>query len=134
MIKLLIGQPGIGKTKQMIAHANEAVSTAKGNIIFIDESNESILEIHHDIRYINVSEYPISSSNQFIAFLSGILGTNHDIESVYLDGILNVFIMTPEETCLWLEKIKPLSDKYDVKFEISISIAGNIPDCFASYL
>lgn len=134
MIKLLIGQTGIGKTKEMIEHANSAISTAKGNILFIDESDESILEINHEIRYINISDYPVNSSTEFIAFLYGLMSSNYDIESIYLDGILNIYIMTPEEICDWLEKIKHLSEKHEVKFEISLSYNGQIPECFTPYL
>jgi len=134
MIKLLIGQPGEGKTKEMIKHANLAEKTAKGNIVFIDESNESILEINHNIRYINISEYPMNSSNEVVAFIYGLLGTDYDIETIYLDGVLNLFIMTPEETCKWLEKMKAISDNRKIKFEISVSINGEIPECFSPYM
>ncbi|GAU77045.1 hypothetical protein [Fusibacter sp. 3D3] len=134
MIKLIIGQPGIGKTKEMIDHANAAVKTSKGNIVFIGESDESILEIHHSIRYINISEFPINSSDEFVAFLHGLMSTNYDIESMYLDGILNIYILTPEEICDWLEKIKLIADRFNLHFEISLSITGHIPDCFSPYL
>lgn len=134
MIKILISQPGTGKTKEMIKHANTALESAKGNIIFIGESNESMLELNHDIRYINISEFPLESSNEFIGFLHGLLGGNYDIETVYLDGIQNLYIMTPDETCKWLERIKVLSDKHNTRFEISISIKGDTPECFKPYL
>lgn len=134
MIKLLIGKPGVGKTKDIITNANKAGLNSKGNVIFIGESNESILEINHDVRYINISDYPITSSNQFISFIYGIIGADYDIESIYLDGISNIYIMTSEEICDWLEKIKVIADKYEIKFEISITIDGDLPECFNTYL
>lgn len=134
MIKLIIGQPGMGKTKEMIDHANAAVKTSKGNIIFIGESDESMLEIHHDIRYINISEFPINSSDEFIAFLHGLMSTNYDIESMYLDGILNIFILTPQEICEWLDKIKVIADGLNVHFEISLSLVGEIPECLKPFM
>jgi len=134
MIKLLIGQPGMGKTKEMIAHANTEIATAKGSVIFVAESNESVLEVNHDIRFINISEFPITSSNAFIAFLHGLMVSNHDIESIYLDGISNIFIMTPEEICKWLDEIKDMSDRFTTKFEISVSIPDKTPECFNPYL
>ncbi|MGB3367299.1 MAG: hypothetical protein WBA54_07415 [Acidaminobacteraceae bacterium] len=134
MIKLLIGEPGMGKTKEMIADANAEIATAKGSIIFVAESNESVLEVHHDIRFINISEFPIASSNSFIAFLHGLMVSNHDIESIYLDGISNVFIMTPDEICKWLDAIKKISNKLNTKFEISISVPGKTPECFKPYM
>ena len=118
----------------MIEHANSALLTANGNIIFIGESDESILEINHDIRYINISEFPLDSSNEFIGFLHGLMSSNYDIESIYLDGILNVYIMTPEEICAWLDRIKVISDQHNTRFEISISHTGDVPDSFAPYL
>jgi len=134
MIKLLIGSPGSGKTKDMIKHANNALSTTKGTILFIDESDESILEINHSIRYINISNYPINSSNEIVPFLYGLLGTDHDIESIYLDGLFNLYVMTNEEACKLLEKIKVLSERHSIQFEISISVEGKTPECFKPFL
>ncbi len=134
MIKLLIGQPGAGKTKEMIAHANEALKEAKGNIVFIDESNESLLELNHDIRYIDISEFPVNSSNEFIAFLHGLMGSNYDIEKIYIDGILNVYILSPEEVEAWLEKIAAIASKHSVQFVITWSHNGEMPHGLSKYL
>lgn len=134
MIKLLIGEPGSGKTKVMIQRANEILETARGNIVFIGESDESILEVNHNIRYINASEFPLESSNEFIAFLYGLLSSNYDIETMYLDGILNIYVLTPDEICSWVNRIKLISDKFNVNFVISITTTGDVPDCLKSFL
>lgn len=134
MVKLLIGQTGMGKTKDIIEHANESLKTAKGNIIFINESNESILELNHDIRYVNISEFPINSSTEFIAFLHGLVGSDYDIEKIYLDGILNLYPMTVEEICRWLESIELISKTHGISFEITLSYNASIPECFNKYL
>ena len=70
-----------------------------------------------------------NSSNEFIAVLYGLMGSNYDIERIYLDGILNYYIMTPEEICLWLEKVDLLAQKHNVYFEITLSYNGHIPEC-----
>lgn len=134
MIKLLIGKPGEGKTKDMIEHANKALETAKGDIVFIGESNESILEIHHNIRFINISEFPVASSTELLAFLQGLVSSNYDIEHIFIDGVFNLFIMTPAEICTWLEKAKSISDKHNIRFEVSVSFTGELPDCIKSYM
>lgn len=134
MTKLLIGKTGNGKTKEIIDHANAALNDSKGNIVFINESNESILELNHNIRYINISEFPVNSSNEFIAFLYGLMGSNYDIEKIYLDGILNLYIMTPEEICVWLDKVDLLAQKFNVYFEITLSYNGDVPECLVKYL
>ncbi len=134
MIKLHIGQPGCGKTKTLIERANNALKSAKGNVVFLDESDEGILELHHDIRYINISNFPIDSSQELVAFLYGLISSNSDIELMYLDGLLNVYIMTDDEICQWLNQIERLSKNHQVAFEISVSRNGEIPECFQAYL
>jgi len=134
MIKLLVGQPGSGKTKDMIKNANTELKSAKGNIVYVSESKEGILELKHDIRYISLSELPLDSSSEFIGFLHGLISSNYDIESIYLDGVLNVFIMTPKEISAWLERLKPITEKHNVKFEISVSHPGDVPEVFTPYM
>lgn len=134
MIKLLIGKPGEGKTKDMIENANKALDTAKGDIVFIGESNESILEVHHSIRFINISEFPVSSSTELLAFLHGLVSSNYDIETIFIDGVFNLFIMTPEEICDWLEKAKSISEKHNIYFQISISLLVSIPECLKPFM
>lgn len=134
MIKLLVGKPGEGKTKELIAKANSALSVSKGSIIFIGESDESILELNHEIRYVNISDYPISSSTEFLAFLYGLVSSNYDIEQIYIDGVFNLFIMTPEEICTWVEKAKHITETYDFKVEISISLPTGVPECLEKYI
>lgn len=134
MIKLLVGKPGEGKTKELIAKANAALSDSKGSIIFIGESDESILELNHEIRYVNISDYPITSSTEFLAFLYGLVSSNYDIEQIYIDGVFNLFIMTPEEICVWIDKAKQITETYQFKIEISISLPHDVPDCLLKYL
>lgn len=134
MIKLHIGQPGCGKTKILIENANQTQKTAKGVIVFIDESDEGILELHHDIRYIDISKFPIESSQELVAFLYGLMSSNSDIEKMYLDGILNLFIMTDDEICQWLQSIERLSQAHQVAFEISVSHIHEPSECLKAYL
>jgi len=134
MIKLLVGKPGSGKTKKMIQNANESLATTKGTVLFINESDDSTLQINHDIRYINLSDFPLESSNEIIPFIYGLLSTNHDISRIYLDGLFNLYIMTETEACQWLEKIKKLSDNNNIHFELSINIQGEAPECFKPFM
>lgn len=134
MVKLLVGKAGCGKTKEIIENANSTLAHSKGDLLFIDESKESILELNHKIRYIDVSEFPVNSSNEFIAFLLGIVGSNYDIEKIFIDGILNLYILTLEETLDWLEQIEAISEKHKIDFEITLSTNDPIPGQFEKYL
>ncbi len=106
------------KLRKWIKHANEALADAKGNIVFVGESNESVLEINHDVRFIDISEYPLDSSNELAAFIQGLMGGNYDIETIYLDGLLNLYIMTPEEICDWLKKLEKISERREVNLKL----------------
>lgn len=134
MVKLLVGNAGSGKTKDIIEHANQALQSAKGDILFIDESKEGLLELHHKIRYIDISEFPVNSSDEFIAFLCGIISTNYDIEKIFLDGVLNVYILTVEETLIWLRRMDALSEQHHIDFEITLSLPEASTGAFDQYL
>ena len=59
MVNLIAGKKGSGKTKDIVNKANDALLSSKGNTIFIDDDNRAMYDLHHDIRFINLSEFPI---------------------------------------------------------------------------
>ena len=46
MIQILAGEKGQGKTKRLIAMANEASKTIDGNVVFIDDDNRHMYDLH----------------------------------------------------------------------------------------
>ena len=46
MVKILAGEKGEGKTKRMIDMANAAGKEAKGNIVFVDDDNSHMYDLH----------------------------------------------------------------------------------------
>ena len=50
MIKIVAGLKGSGKTKKIISDANNTVKTAKGNVVFIEKSNQLMYDLDRDIR------------------------------------------------------------------------------------
>ena len=84
MVKLLLGGKGAGKTKEMIAFANDKVEVKKGDIVFINKNDRLNFDLKYDIRLISMIEYPyIENIDGFIGFLYGIQSGNSDIESIY---------------------------------------------------
>ena len=69
MIQLVIGDKGEGKTKKMLDYVHEAIKTATGNLVYLDKSSRNIHELDNKVRLINVSEYPIQNTDQFIGFI-----------------------------------------------------------------
>lgn len=73
MVQIIAGKKGKGKTKHLLERANAAVKTAKGSIVYLDKSSKHMYELSNKIRLINVNEFPVSSSESFIGFISGII-------------------------------------------------------------
>ncbi|PKM55272.1 MAG: twitching motility protein PilT, partial [Firmicutes bacterium HGW-Firmicutes-3] len=88
MIRLVAGDTGEGKTKALIDMANNALKTTKGHIVYIDLDSSHIYDLRHEIRYINISDYPIADYKEFFGFMCGILSEDSDITEVYADGLL----------------------------------------------
>ena len=43
-------------------------------------------ELDNRVRLINVTEYPIQNTDQFIGFVCGICSQDYDLQEIYLDG------------------------------------------------
>ena len=89
MVKLLVGHKGSGKTKQMIELANESVETSKGSIIFINKNHRLMYDLKYRIRVICMEDFEhVTNSDEYIGFLYGIISSDHDIETIFIDSIL----------------------------------------------
>ncbi len=122
MISVITGDTGEGKTLKLIQSANEALKEAKGNIVYIDGDNSHMYDLRHEIRYINISEFPIDDYHEFFGFMCGILSEDSDISNIYVDGLLKmahlVEISNSDEL---INKLRALTDKFGVKLVASIT-------------
>ncbi len=125
MIKVIFGTRGVGKTKYLIEDVHRMISDCKGDIVFIDTSNELITDLRHEIRFVNVTDYPIDSLCSFFGFISGLVASNYDTVALYVDRLDIVAGKNPEYR-VFFEKVKELSDKFNIRFVFSLS--GNIKD------
>lgn len=123
MIRLIAGDTGEGKTKDLISMANDALETAKGHIVYLDGDKSHIYDLHHNIRYINISEFPINDYKEFFGFMCGILSEDSDIEQIYVDGLLRMahLPIKNDNTKELISKLKSVSDNYNVRFIISVN-------------
>jgi hypothetical protein len=119
MLKIIYGKRGSGKTKRMIDRANDDIKNTNGDIVFIDKDNHCMLDLNHDIRYINAKEYGEVTQESFLGFICGVMASNYDIEKIYIDGIPGLFDVESLETVL--EKVSKLAVKYNVHVMMSIS-------------
>jgi hypothetical protein len=128
MIKIVHGNKGTGKTKCLVADANGMLKDCLGDIVFINNDNSLITDLRHEIRYVNSSEFPISGINEILAFICGLIAENYDIKAIYLDGLDKHFTLTGNDSGFF-ERIKQLSERFDINFVFSINgdVSG-IPD------
>ncbi len=124
MIQIICGEKGKGKTKEMLQKATEAVSSAKGDVIYVDKSAKHMYELNNRIRLINICEYPVHTYEGFIGFVSGLLSGNHDIETIFFDSLLT--ISHSDETSL--ASLIDILDKLSEGITFVLSISQNASD------
>jgi len=90
MVKLILGLKGLGKTKVLIEHANLAVKNEHGNIICIEKGTKLTFDLSHKIRLIDIDAYNVKSYDQMLAFINGILASDYDVTSIFIDSIMKI--------------------------------------------
>ena len=129
MIQLIIGEKGKGKTKILLEQANNEVKDINGNAVYLDKSKQHMFELSKHIRLIDVTDYPIDTTESFVGFLLGIISQDNDLEKIYLDSFLNLMKIDEQQAKTALDKIGEMSETYKVDFVISISVTRDqIPD------
>jgi hypothetical protein len=131
MIEIICGVKGKGKTKELLEKVNSSVKTANGNVVYLDKSQKHMYELNNRVRLINVMDYPISNCDEFLGFICGIISQDNDLEEMYLDSFLTIASISEEEGIVKaIEKLDVISEKYKVKFVLSVSKDKNdLPEC-----
>ena len=52
------------------------------------ESSMSMYELNNKVRLVDVSQYMIENSSEFMGFVSGIISQDHDLQQMYFDNFL----------------------------------------------
>ncbi len=124
MIKALTGGKGAGKTKALIAQVNEAVETAKGNVIFISNNTSSAMyDIKRAVRMIDTTDFDIVDYSEFEGFICGIISGNYDITNIFVDGLFKI-VRGDDLDGLerFLKRLENISKKFGIAFVLSMSI------------
>jgi hypothetical protein len=79
-------------------------------------------ELNNRIRLINISDYMIENTDQFLGLISGMVAQDHDLEQVYFDGFLDMACLQDKDITPAIRKIQKISDAFDVNFIVSASL------------
>ena len=90
MVQILAGEKGEGKTKKLIAIANESVKSANGSVVFVDDDNSRMYDLHYSVRFVDTPKFIMEDPQVFRGFVCGILSQNSDIEKIYIDGLNHI--------------------------------------------
>ena len=90
MVEIISGEKGKGKTKHMLAFVNKDISMIEGNIVYVDKSQKHMYELDSKIRLINIGDFPINDTDEFMGILCGMISQNNDIQEIFLDSFLTI--------------------------------------------
>ena len=135
MISIIYGTKGTGKTKQIIESANTSLAKAKGDIVYLTDTNEYTLEINRNIRYVACNEAKVCSEENFLAFVRGMIASNYDIEKFFVDGIARIIKLELGQMENLFKELAIIGEKYGCEFIFTISAdLEGMPQFIADYV
>jgi len=135
MVKLITGGKGTGKSKKMIGMANELIKTGKGHVVFIDDDKRPMYDLKYEVRFVSMDEYPIKDPKGFHGFLCGMISSDHDIEAIFIDGLLSIIKVDIKAVVDFLKEINVLSQKFEIDFITSINcVESDLPEELKEYI
>lgn len=123
MVRVMMGEKGTGKTKQLIEMINYAAENENGSVICVETGKKLTYDVSRNVRLIEASEYAIDSYAFLKGFVSGMYASNYDLSCVFIDNLCKIIPSEPdapevEDFLKWLESF---SNTNGVKFTVTIS-------------
>lgn len=133
MVQLIVGREGKGKTKQLLDKVNAEVKDVAGNVVYLDKGAKHMFELNNRIRLINVADYMIGSSDEFLGFICGIISQDHDLQQMYFDNFLKIACLKDGNIEQIIEKLEKVGTKFNIDFVISVSLdESELPESIKS--
>lgn len=133
MVRLIVGEKGKGKTKILLDQVNNDVKNSTGSVVYLDKSTKHMHELSNKVRLINVKEYNLINSDEFIGFILGLLSGNYDIQEIFIDSYLKVANIEGEDMLANLDRLEDISKNFNINFTLSVSCGKeSVPEKYAS--
>ena len=115
MVRLIMGDNGAGKTKQLIELVHASVAEEGGCVVCIEPGA------------VNAGEYHLDSFECLRGFISGLYAGNYDISHVYVDNLCKIVhsedFAAVEKFLHWLDRF---SDANTVKFTVTLTADASV--------
>lgn len=135
MIKVVFGKKGMGKTKILVDLANELACEPGGAVVFIDNSNQRMYDLKHEVRFINIMDFPVENGSSLLGFICGILAGNYDVSSIFIDRLTHILEQEAESLSPFFETLAGVAEKYKIDFCISITgDQSKVPEFLKQYI
>ena len=122
MVRLIMGDNGAGKTKQLIELVHASVAEEGGCVVCIEPGADMTYDIKSSVRLVNAGEYHLDSFECLRGFISGLYAGNYDISHVFVDNLCKIAgsndLQAVETFLHWLDRF---SEENGVKFTVTIS-------------
>ena len=122
MVQLIVGKKGKGKTKHLLDKVNNEIKEVSGSIVYLDKSTKHMYELNNKVRLVDVSQYMITGSGEFIGFVSGVISQDHDLQQMYFDSFLKIACLEGQDIEPVIAKLEKLSKNFEVDFILSVSL------------
>ncbi len=122
MVQLIVGKKGKGKTKQLLDKVNSEIKEIPGSIVYLDKSTKHMYELNNKVRLIDVSQFMIENSSEFMGFVSGVISQDHDLEQMYFDSFLKISCLEGQDILPFITKLEKVSETFGVEFILSVSM------------
>ena len=115
--------------------ANKSGKTSNGHIVFIDDDNRHMYDLHYNIRFVRTN-FDMEDQKIFFGFICGIMSQDSDIEHIYIDGLHNIIHgLTMEGLEGFIKEIEAFSVSESVDFTMIISAdPAKLPDSVKKYV
>lgn len=121
MVKVIVGQKGSGKTKELIESIQIAEKQEQGDIVCIEKGNSLRFDISYRVRLVNANEYDINNFDQLTGFICGLHAGNFDITHIFMDSLYKLLgkdTVLAVKFCQWCEEFGVHNN---INFTVAIS-------------
>lgn len=123
MVTLIIGKKGSGKTKKLIALANEAVAKSSGNVVVIEKGAKLTYDVTHKARLIDTDVYGVKGYDMLLGFISGICAGNYDVTDIFVDSTFKICPEGVDGIESFIKKLDALSKESEAHITVLVSSA-----------